>query len=454
MKLAAFCPARRDVLRRFAAATLLAGCSPREEGVGATEAVPGGFASVGELAGWRPDLQLRPAAPVQRATWGIAGPDPLAPLADQLRLLETRRSRQPVLIVQFGDSHTAGPAFIPRLRELMQQRYGAIGPGRLPPGAAPRFYRPALVEVEQQGGWTATSALRAGNAGPFGIAGFKLRGEGAGSRITLRSTESAGFDRFTLDLMVQPGGGSFRLGLDGEASVALHTNQPVRAPAQIPLGPRRRFREATVELLGDGPVELLGWGAERQGPGVIVEGHGINGATIDMLANMDQAILARDLAARPPALIILAYGTNEAVDLGLTEAAYAATLTTRVRALKRLAPRSAILLVGAPDSARHVGRAHGARGRPVQGCAAWSPLPGLHAVKAAQRRVAAEERLAFWDWAEVTNGVCGLDALARSAPPLVAGDHIHFTADGYRLSAERLFARLMRPAAPPAARGA
>ncbi|MCO6418828.1 GDSL-type esterase/lipase family protein [Siccirubricoccus sp. KC 17139] len=438
---------RRTLLGKLGAGLLLSGCDLARGGVPVQAAGPSGaFRSLAELEGWTPEWRLAPAVPEAAPMPAAAGAgDPLAPFHRALAQLEARRASQPVLIVQFGDSHTAGPFFIARLRELFQARYGAIGPGRLPPGQAPRFYRPALVQVEQQGPWEARNALRAGTPGPFGIAGYRLRASAPGSRILLRSTEPEGFDRFSLDVLVQPGGGQFRLALDGVAGPVLRSRAPEQRRAPVPLDLPRRVHEAAVEVLGDGPVELLGWGAERRGPGVLVEGHGINGATIDMLSNLDQAILQDDLAARPPALILLAYGTNEAVDAGLSAEAYAAQLTGRVRALRRMAPQSAMLLIGAPDAARRVGR-H------PQGCGGWAPLPGLAAVKAAQARVAAAEKLAFWDWAEVTGGICRLDALTRGTPKLVQDDHVHLTAEGYRLSAERLFDRLMRRQSMPMAR--
>jgi lysophospholipase L1-like esterase len=439
-----FATSRRALLGKLGAGLLLSGCDLAGSGPNASAALPhGALRSLDELERWRPDWAIDrvPAEDSAFAT-PVAASDPLAPLLQALARLEARRATQPVVIVQFGDSHTAGPFFIARLRELFQARYGAVGPGRLPPGQAPRYYRPALVQVEQQGPWSASSALRAATPGPFGIAGYKLRGAAPGSRILLRSTEPEGFDRFTLDVLVQPEGGQFRLMLDGAPGPVLRTRAATARRAPLPLDLPRRHREVVVEVVGDGPVEFLGWGVERRGPGVIVEGHGINGATIEMLANLDQSILRDDLAARPPALIILAYGTNEATDAAITTEAYAAQLTTRVWALRRLAPQSAILLIGAPDSARRVGR------HPM-GCGGWAPLPGLAAVKAAQRQVAVAERLAYWDWAEVTGGICRLDALTRVTPKMVQDDHIHLTADGYRHSAERLFARLMRRGAPP-----
>ncbi len=425
---------RRETIAQLGLGLMLAACDPGGARGGALGGA-GSFRALRDLSAWRPGWQAAAWEPLPV----VAGGGPLATFQAAMAQLAAGRSRQPVLVVQFGDSHTIGPYFVGRLREMLQERFGALGPGRLPPGQAPRYWRPPLAQVQQEGNWSASTALRSAGNGPFGMVGYRLHGEGEGSRITLRSTEQQGFDRFFMDVLVQPGGGSFRLGLDGEMSPPLRASSPVVARAPLPMDLPRRYHEVTLELVGDGPVDLLGWGVERRGPGVLVEGHGINGATIDMLGNLDQRLLAEDLANRPPALIILAYGTNEAVNPDITEDAYAAQLTARVRALRQMAPHSSFLLVGAPDSARRVPR----RAPPPPGaCHGWAPLPGLAAVKAAQQRVAAAEGCAFWDWAEVTGGICQLHALTQATPRLVQDDHIHLSADGYRASAERLFARL------------
>ena len=434
------CVPRRKILSQLGAITVLCGCDGGPAARASVAAMPN-FRSLRDLAAWRADMA--PRMPEMAAEPAQLGGDPLAPLRRGLAALQ-QGGRRPVSIIQFGDSHTASPALIPRLRELFQARYGAVGPGLMPPGSGPRYSRPALVQTEQQGQWTGTTALRAGNPGPFGMSAYRLRGEGAGSRLVLRSTEADGFDSFRLDVLVQPGAGSFRLRVDGEVG----PNMPTRAgtPARVPLiyEPPRRHHEAVLELLGDGPVEFLGWGIERRGPGVLVEGFGINGATLDMMANMDEAMLRANLSERQPALIILAFGTNEAVSDRLTEDEYARQLTERVRALKRMAPQAGMLVMGAPDAAR---RARGG------GCGGWALLPGLDEVRAAQRRVARTEGLGFFDWAALTPGACGLHEATQRAPKLVADDHIHLTNEGYRLTAERLFAQIMagQPSRTPAA---
>lgn len=432
MQMPRFNTSRRAFLAHAAAVAGLAGCDTGREanaGIGS----PGAFRSLADLARWRgPGEGVAEPAPLLQNV-SLSGP-PLAPLRRGLAALETNQGRRPpVSIIQLGDSHTASPVLVPRLRALFQERYGGLGPGRLPPGSGPRFWRSSLVQVEQEGQWTGATALRAGTPGPFGIAAYRLRGEGAGSRIVLRSTEREGFDSFRLEVMLRPGAGSFRLLVDGEAGPQLPTHRPEPLYRPLEYTPPRRHHEVALELLGDGPVDFLGWGMERRGAGVLVEGFGINGATVDMLSNMDPSMLRTALVERNPALIILAFGTNEAVSASITEAEYAAVFGERVRMLKRYAPGAGILVMGAPDAGRRTR---------AGGCDGWAPLPGLEAVRAAQRRVARVEGAEYWDWSAITAGNCGFHNATRGAAPLMAADHIHFTADGYRLTAERLFAYL------------
>ena len=100
-------------------------------------------------------------------------------------------------------------------------------------------------------------------------------------------------------------------------------------------------------------------------------------------------------------------------------------------------------MMGVPDAGRPVAQPR--RGRPWQGCAAVSPLPALTLVRAVQRSVAQAQRAAFFDWsAEVTRSPCRLPEMARADPPLLRPDLVHFTPDGYRLTAERLHAQILR----------
>ena len=247
-----------------------------------------------------------------------------------------------------------------------------------------------------------------------------------------------------------PSGGRFRFRLDGRVSEPASTAAATPTAHVFRLDVPPGSRDFGIELVGDGPVEILGWGVDRRGSGVLVEFLGINGATIASLDHRDADLLGREFAAAPPALIVLEFGTNEATDRDLDQAGYAATLARQVARLRRLSPRSGIMLMGAPDAARAA-----ARGRGAACGGSLTPLPALQAVRAAQRQVAQRERLGLFDWAaETTGDICRLPVLTRGPEALMRPDLVHFTPDGYRLTAERLHAHILRGAGIAPAAGA
>ncbi|BBK44847.1 hypothetical protein STVA_48670 [Allostella vacuolata] len=363
---------------------------------------------------------------------------PLAPFYDALAQLERRQAGEPVSIVILGDSHMAGHVFAGRLRERLQARFGSGGPGAMPGRAQHRAYRNPLAEVQQTGTWNGVNSLRPATPGPFGLSLYRLRAEESGAALLATATEPSGLERLAASVVRLPDGGHLRVSANGCTLGTVATAGPggaVGLVADLPRG----TTEVTVEAV-DGPVELIGWRLTR-GRGLVVENHGVNGAQLAMLAHLDPEIFAAELRQRDPALVVLAFGTNEAFTTDLAEGRYRALIAERVAALRQAVPRAAILIVGPPDSAV-ASRPAPARGRrPPPGCR-WKEPPSLAAAKAALRQSAADLGVAYWDWSRLTRGPCGVDAMTRRDPPLAQADHVHFTAEGYAQAAEQ-FARFL-----------
>jgi hypothetical protein len=79
-----------------------------------------------------------------------------------------------------------------------------------------------------------------------------------------------------------------------------------------------RFEVRTLE---PAPVRLFGWVTENP-KGITYESMGINGAEAGLIQRWDEPMHAAYFKRRDPALIVLAYGTNEASDSKWTEAGY------------------------------------------------------------------------------------------------------------------------------------
>lgn len=391
----------------------------------------------------------------------IAAPvlQPLTPLFKALAALEAGTAAEPVVMMQIGDSHTANDAFAGRLRELFQERFGAAGRGLLPPGIPYQYYRPAQVTVSQAGPWTFRSSLKPSAKGPFSLTGFRLSPDGPGAVVTVESTEPEGFDRVALELAARPGGGGGvpAVTIDGvPAEPAAQAGGFVAFPA--PPGSR------TLEIRADRTsADLLSVVVERRRPGVVYENQGIIGATVEVQGRWDPDRVRAALAFRRPALIVVAYGTNEGFNDSLDPIRYAAAYERRVKALQAAAPDAAIVVMGPPDANRCSGPSRGKvkascvpltaeegrndaelfQGKPKGEACRWHPPPKLAVVREIQRRLAPAQGWLFWDWERAMGGPCSIDAWTRRDPPLALGDHVHLRAAGYRLTADILFAELM-----------
>ncbi len=139
-------------------------------------------------------------------------------------------------------------------------------------------------------------------------------------------------------------------------------------------------RCGTVEP-GEVPGVRLG-GRERQW--VTWETLGINGAQADLLLGWNEDLLRSHIEQRDPALIVLAYGTNEARRTDWTYETYKSAFKQLLARLRAAAPASSLLVVGPPDqSLRQRGK--------------WVPSEGVDRIIQAQRDAALESGAAFWN---------------------------------------------------------
>ncbi len=345
----------------------------------------------------------------------------------------------PVMVLQIGDSHTANDGFSGRMRELMQARFGDAGRGLLPPGIPFRYYRPDGVHVTASG-WDLISSFDSRAAGPFGITGLRQHSSAIAS-MTVDVARAGDLGIATLEFLAQADGGHVDIGFDSGPSALVSTAASSgQAGAPIvwtPLAAPNALR-MNVTTRGNGRVDMLSCQVGRRNPGVTWSNLGTIGATADLLSRWDPDIVRAELQRLQPDLIVLAFGTNEGFSRATDMAAYPATYRAAVDMLRGGAPQADLLLIGPPDG---VVRRHAAG---AGGCAGgWQEPLNLAHVRAAQRLVAADLGLAYWDWSSGMGGQCTMVAWAAANPPLAASDHVHLLHAGYRLTAEALFARLM-----------
>jgi lysophospholipase L1-like esterase len=155
---------------------------------------------------------------------------------------------------------------------------------------------------------------------------------------------------------------------------------------------------------------------------------GINGAQASLQLTWDEALQASNIARRNPALIVLAYGTNEAGARDWTQESYQQMFASLLQRLRQAAPTSSILVLGPPD------RWYRVRGK-------WQPMTRIDMIVEAQREASVSNGCAFLDMREKMGGSGAMRqwVLAGLAQP----DYVHFTSPGYRRLGYVLFQDLM-----------
>jgi lysophospholipase L1-like esterase len=328
-----------------------------------------------------------------------------------------------VRVMQFGDSHTAADMFTGEARRVFQEQFGNGGIGYSYAGHPFAGYRILGSERSQTAGWKTkgNKFLQLGN-GQTGLGGIAISTEHAGERVTL----DAPCTTLELQYLQQPGGGSVRFIDNGVDVAEIQTDATDIGPGtysyMCPVGDHHF--EVTTEQ--SAPVTLLGFVATQ--PGVTWESLGINGAEAPLILKWDQPLFSRYLKDNSPALIVLAYGTNEAASSAWDEESYQQTFASIIDDLHQYVPESSILVVGPAD-------------RSVTQHRAWHPYTGTDRIVRAQRAVCRTHGCAYWDQRERMGGLGAMQqwVYAGWAQP----DHTHFTGDGYRALADALMADLM-----------
>jgi lysophospholipase L1-like esterase len=347
----------------------------------------------------------------------------LVPFFEQLHQLESQPEEARSLhVLQYGDSHTASDDWAHQLRTLFQGRFGNGGAGYSFAGRPFHGYRRYDVKTGQVGRWETEGLLTKGEDGYYGLGGVSIVADQAGQMAYL----DADGEQIEIHYLKQPGGGAFRVTIDGVEAAIIETDGP-RGPGAWRSPAAEGLRRYSVETLSDAPVKLFGWVSEKS-RGLTWETLGINGAQASISLRWEEEQLREYLAKRNPGLLVLAYGTNEASAPDWNPASYRAMFRQVVQRFRALAPSASILVVGPPDRAQRVRRT-------------WISVPKLDMIAEAQRAVALEAGCAFWDLRERMGGDGAMKRWVYAG--FAQGDFVHLTGAGYRLVGETLYRDLM-----------
>lgn len=359
--------------------------------------------------------------------------EPNAPsLWQQFRDLEAGKFRQALRIMQIGDSHTAGDYFTGQLRNRLHARYGDAGVGWIPPGNITN-QRSAAFRLTSKGKWDLLDSKMPAQNGIFPLGGLvNITQTNASAEFTAKDPLKEG--RWLMHVWLQ-GKQPWRLHLNDGSLMHLSPKRDKFTPWSLLSVETHSQAVSAFSLEGPANSAMGGLFLDRDSAGITLDAMGINGAKGNVIGRWDSQTLRKQMQWRKPKLIILAYGTNEAFDLKFEPIEFAQTLRDNIRSLRFLAPGAAILIIGAPASAKN------SPPNLLTSCP-QGVAKGLPSVVNVQKRVAQEEKTLYWDWAGFMGGICAAPHWAQLSPPLMGKDLIHLSKEGYEASADDLFGAL------------
>ena len=335
-------------------------------------------------------------------------------------------------VLHYGDSLITSDFISGTMRRRMQARFGDAGHGFVLIANGWEWYFHNDVSHSASDGWIANRIT-----GPlvfdgiYGLGGVSFRA-GAGSSATFatkdkeKSEYGTKVSRFDLYYLEHPSGGEVALYAKGKPAEKLSTRGPKKVSrvhsVEVPDGQG----ELTIRAAGD--ARLFGVAMERDVPGVVYDALGANGARVRLLEAINAEHWAEQLELRKPALIILQYGTNETA-WGYDEG-YEKILTNVVERIKAASPGTSILVASPLDRAE--------RGKG----GALETMPVIEKLVAAQRKVAGEQKVAFWNTFEAMGGKGSMAKWVKATPQLAGWDLMHPTPAGAEVIGDLLFAAL------------
>ncbi|MGH9558780.1 MAG: GDSL-type esterase/lipase family protein, partial [Bryobacteraceae bacterium] len=307
----------------------------------------------------------------------VANAAALVPFFELLYRQQHGQMPGPVRILQYGDSHTAADLWSGEMRARFQEKFGDGGSGFSLAGRL-RGYHREDVRASSTRGWRAGGLVGKPGDGINGLGGVSMTARLPRQTVSL-SAEGQNFELFYWQ---QPGGGSVQI-YDNGSRVGRISTDGEQGPGYYRYEAAPGEHEIEAETLDRAPVRLFGWVAENA-TGVTYEPLGINGAQASIVTHWDRAVLRSNVERRNPALIVLAYGTNEAGQRTWTRESYGEMFSGLLQTLRNAAPTAAILVIGPPDRFIHTRKG-------------WVEMNQMDAIVEAQIGAATANGCAFLD---------------------------------------------------------
>lgn len=338
---------------------------------------------------------------------------------------DAKKSGAITRITHYGDSPITNDGITGTARRLLQERFGDAGHGFILIDRPWAWYGHQAITFSSGGGWTSDSFMNPRvRDGAFGLGGVTFRADGPGkyARYAPAADGPTGksLSRLEVYYLAHPGGGQFGAHANGANPETVSTDSESARSAfhefKAPQAGANTFEIKTIS----GNVRLFGAVLENDGPGVVYDSLGVNGAYAGLLKTvMNEQHWAEQLQHRNPNLVILNYGTNEseyASDDQMER--YDKDLREVVRRVHSALPSTPVLIITPMDRGKRAGG-----GKVIT-------LESIPKIVEMQQRVARETGCAFFNMYAAMGGAGTMARWHAGKKHLVGADLTHPNAEG------------------------
>ncbi|MDD9911308.1 MAG: hypothetical protein OXR62_16695 [Ahrensia sp.] len=344
-------------------------------------------------------------------------------------LLAGRRER-PLTVLHIGGSHAEHADFASQMRAQLQSRFGDAGRGMMMPGSFETSGRDETATVALSGDWKQRDITQQ-RRGRFGLSGRSMATSAKGASMRLVANGDV-FDWAAVTVATGPQQGLVTLRV-GDTTKTVSARAPKKGSRKFRID--AKGTQFQISASGEGETTVLNWATGRNKPGVRFVSFGRSNATADSLHRYNARLLENDIRRLAPDLVILSYGTEEALDPQLDLSGYKSRFEKSLKRLKRWAYDANFVFVGAPSTLVQAQNGDGP-------CNGWSPPAGKGPVQQIIMDLADRHNAAYWDWTKAMGGPCSAHSWALSG--LASQDRSALTKDGYGHSAKLLTEWLSR----------
>ena len=325
------------------------------------------------------------------------------------------RSPAPVRVAFYGDSFIEGDVFCGSFRDSLQSIFGGRGVGFVPITSGVAGFRNTIKHSFDN--WRTSSVIsRTDSTAEYGPAGYCFVPL-ENNWVQYRPSRKRFLREFnTVKLYYK----NYK-----EAAVRFSVNYdttlwevPLKKSSHLQewVYKGKKLKEIKLRFEPFDSLQLFGASFE-EGAGVYVDNFSLRGNSGISLTGISRSMLLKFNSYRKYKLVILQFGLNMVVEDSLNYKAYVHRMVRVINNMKQTYPQASFLLMSVSD------RSSNSRGK-------FETMNAIPAMRNAQRMIAQETGIAFWDMFEAMGGENSMVRFVTAKPALAAKDYTHLNFNG------------------------